>query len=192
MKIATARIKGVSPYQMSKYHEAEKKNKESAADYDARTWRERAHFDDEGFVYIPPMAFKQALTGMAQYLGETVKGKGKSTWTKHFQSGVLTVERVYLYHNGKRIHKDDLVMERYYCNADGKRGSGKRVFRHFPTVRDWEADLQIIVLDESITEDKLEDYLSQAGKFKGVGRFRPENGGYYGRFLVEKMDVVDA
>ena len=30
--------------------------------------------------------------------------------------------------------------------------------------------------------------LREAGKFIGIGRFRPRNNGYYGRFDVESVD----
>jgi hypothetical protein len=29
--------------------------------------------------------------------------------------------------------------------------------------------------------------LEEAGKFIGLGRFRPQNGGFYGRFAVAKV-----
>ena len=192
MRIATVTIEGIAPYQMSRNHCAPKKDRETADDYERRTWIEKGHYTESGQVYIPQMAMKQALTDIARYLGMQIPGKGKSTYTKHFESGVLLVEPILLLSPGKPhkpITRNDIIEERYYCNADGKRGSAKRVWRHFPTVKNWAATFTVDILDNTITPDVFKHHLEQAGKFKGVGRFRPEKGGFYGRFAVAACDV---
>jgi hypothetical protein len=42
-------------------------------------------------------------------------------------------------------------------------------------------------LDETVTPPVFEEHLREAGSFVGVGRFRPRQGGYYGRFVVERV-----
>lgn len=74
------------------------------------------------------------------------------------------------------------------CHADGKRGSGTRVPRTFPVIRQWHGKALFYVLDETITREVFQRYLEEAGKFIGVGRFRPRNGGFYGRFEVKSLD----
>lgn len=36
----------------------------------------------------------------------------------------------------------------------------------------------------------VQRYLEEAGRLIGIGRFRPSNGGYYGRFNVETFKAV--
>lgn len=180
MKIATVTLTSASPYSQSKIHSAPKLEKESPADYDVRTWREKMHYDrktDE--VFIPPMALKNALMECAQYLGEKIPGKGNATWTKHFTAGILVTEPVRL-----GVKRKDVESESFMCHADGKRSCGTRVLRTFPTIFEWEGKAKFHILDETITKDVFERYLVEAGKFIGVGRFRPRNGGFYGRFHV--------
>jgi hypothetical protein len=43
------------------------------------------------------------------------------------------------------------------------------------------------VLDETVTEEVFRNVLEQAGAFIGIGRFRPRNNGFYGRFKVEAI-----
>jgi len=74
-----------------------------------------------------------------------------------------------------------------FVPADGKRGSGKRVEKCFPVIPEWQGDLAFYILDETITEDVFRYHLEQAGKFIGIGFFRPRNNGYFGRFEVVKM-----
>jgi hypothetical protein len=182
MKKATVTLTSASPYSQSRLYSAEvpKLEKESAADYDARNWREHQHYDRKtGEVYIPPMALKNALMECAQYLGEKIPGKGNATWTKHFTAGLLVTDPIML-----GVKKDETEGETFMCHADGKRNSGTRVPRKFPVIHDWEATATFYILDESITKDVFTRYLEEAGKFIGVGRFRPRNGGFYGRFHV--------
>ena len=61
MKTCTATLRSVSPYSSSRPHVTEKLEKETPADFEKRTWREKLHVNDEGVVFIPGMSFKMAL-----------------------------------------------------------------------------------------------------------------------------------
>lgn len=184
MKTATIKIQSASPYSQSRIYttdEVPMLEKESKSDYEIRTWRNKQHFDKKtGEVYIPPMQFKNCLMDIAQYLGEKIPGKGNSTWTKHFMAGVLCSEPIML---GVNYLETD--SETFMCHADGKRSCGTRVPRTFPVIREWKGVVDIFILDETITRDIFQRYISEAGKFIGIGRFRPRNGGFYGRFSAE-------
>jgi len=47
------------------------------------------------------------------------------------------------------------------------------------------------VIDETVTRDVLAQHLAEAGKLIGIGRFRPRNNGYYGRFNVTSLEEID-
>ena len=59
--------------------------------------------------------------------------------------------------------------------------------RCFPVIARWEGNLEIRVLDHTITQEVLEEHLVQAGQFIGLGSFRPENRGIYGRFKLVSL-----
>lgn len=180
---ATAHLEGISPYSQSRMHGDEKTEKERHDDYEKRTWREKCHYTDTGQVFIPPMAFKICLAECAKFISEQIPGKGKATWTKHFEAGVLCMEPVLLDYK-----KDDLRGETFNMNSDGIRGSGKRVPRTFPVIPEWKAPVNFYVIDSTITEPVFRHHVEQAGKFIGIGRFRPRNGGFYGRFKLNKLE----
>jgi len=182
MKTAIAYLKSASPYSQSRAHESEKLPRETAEDYEKRTWRDKCHAKADGKIFLPPMAFKQSLDRAASMLGRQVPGKGKSTYTKFFLAGVLCTEPLIL-----SILKEDVRGERIHANADGVRGSGKRVWRTFPVIDEWEGKVPFTLLSDEITKDVFEDHLRQAGAFVGIGRFRPQNGGFFGRFTVESI-----
>ncbi|CAJ4728806.1 hypothetical protein [Burkholderia pseudomallei] len=183
MKTAIATIKGVSPYSQSKHYSTEKLPKELAKDYETRTWRDRLHATDDGTVFIPPMSFKNCLSEAAKFLSLQIPGKGKATYTKHFEAGVLVTDALHL-----DIKKDDVPGEWLFVPADGIRGSGKRVEKCFPVIHQWSGDVTFHILDETITRDVFEHVLTQAGAFIGIGRFRPRNNGFYGRFKLESLN----
>lgn len=182
MKTAIATLESTSPYSQSRYVKVPKLDKESANDYEARTWRERIHSDSAGNVFIPPMAFKNCLSDAAKYLSVQIPGKGKATYTKHIEAGIIVVDPLVL-----PLKKDTVDGEWLFVPADGKRGSGKRVERCFPVVPQWSGDVTFLVMDETITREVFEYHLKQAGAFVGIGRFRPRNNGYYGRFTVKSL-----
>jgi len=181
VRICTASLKSTTAYSQSRMHDTPKLEKERPDEYELRTWRAKAHVEN-GEIYIPPMGFKQALDTAAKRLGLQIPGKGKSTYTKHFLSGVLVMDKLM---TGHQIA--DCTGDWINANSDGVRGSGKRVKRCFPTIPNWAGDIPFYILDDVIDKSVFERALSEAGSFIGIGRFRPENGGFYGRFEVTGM-----
>lgn len=182
MKTAIARLESITPYSQSKHYETPKLPRETSADYENRTWADRLHTDENDEVFIPPMAFKNCVSEVAKFLGKQIPGKGKSTYTKHFEAGVLVMDPLKL-----GVKKADVQRETYFVPADGRRGSGKRVTKHFPVIPHWTGDVTFYVLDDTITESVFREHLEEAGKFIGIGRFRPRNNGFYGRFTVKSI-----
>lgn len=178
MRTCTVKITGQAPYSASRAHCAEKLPKETPDAYEERTWKEKAHIE-AGQVVIPPMAFKIGLDRAAKMLGRQIPGKGKSTYTKFFESGVIVTDPVVI------AAETAIKKERIHANADGVRGSGKRVWRNFPRVDDWSGEVTFHVIADEITADVFEEAVRYSGIAVGVGRFRPERGGYFGRFAVE-------
>ena len=182
MKTATITIVGVSPLSQSRPLNSPKGPKETSDDHEKRTWKERAHVDTDGRPFIPPMAFKNCLSEIAKFLSVQIPGKGKATYTKHFEAGILAMEPMLIDGVGTEIEGEWL-----YVPADGRRGGPKRVWKCFPIWRKWGGTVTVHVLDDTITTDIFEHHLREAGRFIGVGRFRPRNNGFYGRFDVVKI-----
>jgi hypothetical protein len=63
--------------------------------------------------------------------------------------------------------------------------SHARIARVRPMWPEWQCDLSLEVDVARITEDQVRAALELAGRIIGVGDFRPEKGGPYGRFRVE-------
>ena len=124
-KLVEVSFTSISPYSQSHQHVTPKLAKETHDAYEQRTWREKCNANDKGEIVLPAMAFKQALDAVAKRLGEQIPGRGKATYTKAFVGGVLCEDDVAL----AGCFKKDCPSVTISANADGKRGSGKRVWR---------------------------------------------------------------
>jgi len=181
MRTVTVKLESLSPYSQSKHYDTPKLPKEIAKDYETRTWRDRCDVDASNHLVIPPMAFKNCVSEVAKYLSIQIPGKGKTTYTKHFEAGVLVVEGITLPET-----KETVAGEWLFVPSDGRRGGSKRVMKCFPVVPAWKGEVTFYVLDDTITPEVFEQHLKEAGNFIGIGRFRPRNNGFYGRFKIVK------
>lgn len=185
--VAYCTIEGLGALSQSRQHHEPKLEGESLDDYDARTWLSKLNVDRKsGHVVIPAHGMHQALIAAAKYSGETIKGQGKKTWTAKFTTGIALLED--LDTGLLPSEAQEIVIS---ANADGVRGSGRRVPRRFPIFYEWSATFEVMILDPIITEKQFRHMLELAGMFIGVGRFRPEKGGTNGRWRVSKIDWQD-
>lgn len=186
---AIVSIKGLAPLSQSKQHQTEMLDGESAHDFDKRTWREKCNYDDKGIVFVPAMAFKQAVDTAAKRLSIPDPDNKRASLTKYFVSDVICEENLSL-----GVKKDDMPKITISANSDGVRGSGKRVPRTLPQIQEWKGKTSFLIMEEKIKPEIFEKVLAAAGRSIGVGQFRPEKGGLNGRFEIsnikfEKMEV---
>lgn len=201
MKQCTFTLTGTTPIAFSAMIQSKKNTGESHEAYEERTWRERAHVKheytgdlkdpDAHVVVINPFAIKNMLQDCARFLSESVPGKGKATFTKHFKAGIFIDSPPVLL---PRCTRDDITGWTHSVSSTGESGGGKRVTKTFPRFFNWSINGQIFVLDPMLCDktDKIEEYLVHAGKFIGIGSFRPLNGGTYGRFTVSNFATAEA
>ena len=154
MRTATIRIEGLTPYSQSRAFQSEKRKEETHQDFDERAWPEHQHVDGDGHPVIPATAILQGMAAAASYLskGGDLKKKGAATWAENFRCGLALAANVPF--EGSGVHS-----ERVYCHADGKRGSGKRVWRTFPQYDQWSA---------TITMSCVAPYISRSSPTTGT------------------------
>lgn len=189
-----AQLSGKSNLSFSRPLDLKKETGEKHDAFESRTWRQKMHVyqdgDNKGHVFIPAPALKIALQEIAKYLGETIPGQGKKTYTQKYKSGILCDEDLVL-----DCVDGDIKCEDLFVPSDGKSGSGSRVWKKFPYVTDWTTTARFKVLDPVLVDsyETIIKHLNYAGMFIGFGRFRPANGGMYGRFSVdgESSEVIE-
>lgn len=178
---AVCTLESMTPYSQSRKHDEPKLEGESPDDYNRRTWRLQ-QLVENGTVHIPAFGLHQSMVAAARYSKKQIPGQGKATWTKKFESGLAFFSNIDLGIDPEAVSYIDI-----YANADGIRGSGKRVMRRFPIIEKWTATFEVQILDPIITKDIFSEVMEQAGMFIGIGRYRPEKGGINGRFKMTKL-----
>ena len=187
--VATITIRGITPLSQSRQHGEPNLEGEHPENYDNRTWRSTLNvdvIDGVSTVVLPAHGVQQSIAAAAKYSKRQIPGQGKATWTAKFVAGIAILENPRL-----NIDPEDVMSIVISANADGIRGSGKRVPRRFPMMPKWETTFEVYILDPIITESIFTEMLGIAGMFIGLGRFRPEKGGTNGRFQTVSLKWQD-
>jgi hypothetical protein len=145
-----------------------------------RVWRMGIHTTDEGNVFIPPFALMNCIKTAAKRMGMQVPGKGKATYSKIFGGGILVPEGIVL--PDKAADMEPWIRHVPVGNSFG--GGGTRVERYFMRINSWSGSFEVDILNDMITESVFAEHMDYAGKYIGLGMWRPENGGVMGRFHV--------
>jgi hypothetical protein len=183
---AIAKIEGTAALTQSKQHRTPFLEGESHEAYEARTWREKANYSPEGEIYVPAMAFKQAMDLAAKRLNIPDPDNKRATLTKYFVSDMLCEDHMLV-----GAKKDEVKSVTINANSDGVRGSGKRVQRTFPLIEKWKGTVRFFIMDHKITHEVFERVLASAGRSVGVGQYRPEKGGINGRWNVVSVEYQE-
>jgi hypothetical protein len=188
---ASFKLVGHSPLLYGKPVHDEKRDDETHEQREDRTWKGRAHVTHDGKLCIPAMSVHRSLCAAARWLSMKVPGGGQKTFSKRFESGILcNVPNFVVERNGKPLTLDDIDECPLFVPSDGKRGSGKRVWRKFPRVMPtWSICGAVLVTDGAITEDVFLRHLKCAGLHDGLGSMRIGTGGPNGMFEVDGFEM---
>lgn len=184
-------IVGLAPILFGRAITSDKHAGEQHDAFERRVWQERCPLNGDGEIFVPGLAFKRSLEWIAKYLGESIKGKGKATYTKYFRSGIMVVDDLVIKVGGKPAKLADISMLREFVPSDGRSGSGSRVWKQFPMVQKWTTSVTINVIDKLLQDDmaRVKRYAESAGVYNGLGMWRAGVGGVYGRYRVDGFDV---
>ncbi len=190
-------------------NDAANKAKSKAGDDRTPPWRWVGclNYDDPktGVVTIPSEYIMRSIMGGA---AEVPTGKGKKTFKSQSQSGLLCSEFFWpLMVDGKTIPMKEInsVMElkTFEENCQKAESLGFSLFtkrakigqsKHIrvrPRFDNWSAIGEIVITDEQITFPILRTILEYAGKFKGLGDWRPgaPTPGPFGMFTAVVTEI---
>lgn len=174
----------LSPVLFSHYSDLEKQEGETPQQFEERTWRERAHYNEEGKVIVPGFLIKSTLEPAAKLLGKRVNdskmGKSLSNYIRLIQieGDIIT-----------NVIKNNLIGTKAFVTANGQIG-GSKVPRTYPKINKWEGILEVVypTIANALNDQIVMEHLQIAGSFVGIGHWRPGSPscGSYGRFKVIK------
>jgi hypothetical protein len=182
MKKISVKIEGTSPLLMNRFLD------KSIKDASKKDSGEKKHLPVEeklyvvdGKPYVPSRYLLGALVDAAKQF--KIAGKQKATYSKYVGSTIRVEPEAILISPGK--------WEPFSISAVIPATKG-RVMVTRPQFNKWSLDFEILCEDEDISVDTMEKITEQAGKFTGIGDWRPQKKGPYGRFRIVKFEETGA
>lgn len=174
MKSINVKIKGIVPLLQNRFiGEVEESASQRSGVVDrSEEWRDALYFDEEIGIYEPAEHIWGSMIKAA--VNFQIPGKGKKTYKDLMKSAIIIdPNKIPL---GKKepdeIDKRPVVIR------------GSRILRQRPMMKEgWELSFAINLLDEQLQPDVVKVILEHAGKYVGIGDYRPR----FGRFEVTKF-----
>jgi hypothetical protein len=138
----------------------------------------KLYVDNSGRIFQPAIHLERALIEAAKKL--KIKGAGKATFSKIFGS-MVSVEPAEIFH--KIDH-----YEIFKCLVVIPATKG-RVICYRPKFDKWTLRFFVLAEDE-IPGDAIREALDIAGRYVGIGDWRPEKKGKFGKFQVTLFSKV--
>ena len=171
------RLEGISPLIVHKWSEKAKKQMldkqmkrasqgKAAKDPDA-DYRESLYIRDDGSYGFPAVAFKAAAVRAGTYCDMKMI----------FLRGAFHVEGDLVRIEGEPEPREDMV----------RVGMGTADIRYRPQFPKWATELDITYNGRALTPEQIVNLFEIAGFAVGVGEWRPEKDGQFGRFRVETI-----
>ena len=167
------KIKGIADYLQHKrpFEEDNSRQKSGEVDY-SKEAEKSLYFDDEIGCYIPSKQLRAGLVKAA--VNFKVKGRMGKTY-KDMVNATIEIEpdKIPL---GKKTfdynHQEFVKIQR------------NQILRSRPAFKKgWEAEFSLLVLDDQMQKEILKEIVEYAGKFVGIGDWRP----HFGRFEIVKF-----
>ena len=178
MKRFRVKIQGSSPYLMHKFSGKDEKVGGTPGVQDWKEEVSRALYKNgEGKLFVPSSQIHGCLIEAGKQM--RVVGKGKSTYSKLFGAFCL-VEPMEVIISPQKFDTDErsVVIQK------------SRVIRYRPKWEKWSLEFDVVSHEEGISGEAIKQGLEQGGKYSGIGDYRPQKKGPFGRFEVIHFEEV--
>lgn len=179
MKVVEVEISGISPLLQHRYpledseQESKAKNKkQNEDDIEKSLYRL-----PDGTIYQPSTHFISSMKKAGAKF--QISGQGKTTYKNIIGSGAIIISPDAIPHENQQFEID----VRRVVVPSTKGG----VARKRPCFKTWSLKFEIEYDDDEISAAMIQEILEYAGRRVGIGDFRPEKGGPFGRFAVAKF-----
>lgn len=178
MKQIEATIEGISPLLMHRFPMTEDNVKSKAKN------QRQTQDDVESYLYLDHnKLLVQPSTHIVSSLKKAgakfqIPGQGKLTYKNLMGSGAVIIDPDMIPHIHQKweIDRRPVVVQR------------ARIVRSRPILNKWRLSFSVDYDDDEISKDTLKELFDFAGRRVGIGDFRPEKGGPFGRFIVTKFE----
>jgi hypothetical protein len=179
MKNFNVTIEGTSPLLMNRPNQLDIADKSKDVKRENRTAKdiasEKLYIDSEGKIYLPSTWFRGSIVEAGKKKKRGGTGSAKSNFSGIVGSSV-------------EINPFEIVIAKpnwkvFSILAVNPTTRGKNVL-HRPQFDKWEVDFEVVFDEDQIEPSVLKEIFDIAGKFVGVGDWRPAKKGSFGKFQV--------
>ena len=173
METYKVNIEGTSPLLMNRFRDSQIEGKSiKKGEAKEQDLKDKLYLLENGKPYIPANYFYRSLIDAGKKL--QVRGQKKATYSKLVGSVVEV--------NPEAI---ELIGEYvpFRISAVNPMTKGRMMVTR-PRFDKWSCEFEVTVTDESISGETINELLILAGTNTGVGDWRPEKKGRFGKFMV--------
>jgi len=173
MKKVIVKIEGMSPLLYNRFRDSqiEGKSKKRTGSPHEQDIEDKLYLVD-GIPYIPSVYFRNALVEAGKQF--KIIGKGKANYSKLIGATVDIMPEAI-------INKHDWKPFRIAAVNPMTKG---RMMVTRPRMDKWGCEFEIILNDDSIEAYTIKEILEHAGKYVGIGDWRPAKKGMFGKFTI--------
>jgi len=174
----SVRIEGISPLLMHRFPvDGNEKKSKVKNQTKTRDDVESYLYKDDDDKLVQPSTH---LIGAMKKAGAKfqIPGQGKTTYKNVMGSGAVLIDPDMIPHELQHWDVDvrSCVVQR------------ARIIRSRPVLKKWALSFEIEFDDDEIPLQVLQEIIEYAGRRVGIGDYRPEKGGPFGRFRITKFE----
>lgn len=193
MKTVQVRIEGVTPLLIHRFGESAELNggKDGTREIimtqeDPRSQATKAaYIDDKGHYYFNAFAIPSAMGAAGS--NHKVKGSRKTLRFVVPSSVCLTSDTITILNGDGMTPADHFEVDSRPVTIPATKG---KIMRHRPRFNQWSATFDLQVNERTLPLSLVHQLLNEAGESIGIGDFRPEKRGPFGRFRVTSFEEV--
>ena len=178
MEIVETKIEGISPLLMHRFKVQDEDSKSKTKNL------KKTEDDIESYLYLDERGTlvqpSTHIIGALKKAGAKfqISGQGKLTYKNLMGSGAVMISPDMITHEIQtwEIDRRPVVVQR------------ARIVRSRPMLKKWALSFQVDFDEDEITREVIKEIMDFAGRRVGIGDFRPEKGGPFGRFFVSKFE----
>ena len=172
-------IQGTTPILFNRFRDVaiEGKSKKRTGAMAESDIEDKLYMQD-GKAQLPAVYLKNCIVEASKQF--KIVGKGKSTYSKLIAS---TVDVMPFY-----IELEADKYEIFRISAVNPMTKG-RMMTERPKYNEWAASFELLLNDEAVPTSVINEVLEHAGKYVGVGDWRPEKKGMHGKFMITSFKV---
>ena len=180
-KTIRVKIQGISPLLINRFQDKsiDSKSKRRTGNIIDDEIENKLYMHDDK-PHIPAVYFRNAIIEASKQF--KIQGKGKSTYSKLVGATVdVSPEMI------------ELIPSEYtpFRIAAVNPSTKGRMMVTRPRFDEWGAEFNIILSDDGVPVSVMNEIVEQAGRYVGVGDWRPQKKGMFGKFMLISFEDKD-